>query len=205
MRLLPEARNRRFLAVVLLLIVVLMVYLVGVHWWFVAPHMDISQQMSDLRDQQEHFSQIVRQRGAIEKRLAKVRGFEQNNLAFLPDADPNSAFSDLSQRLKQALDVHVAAGGNRCQVTGTSPFASRDPEVYQRVSAAVVMTCDTETFAAVLYDLENSNPYLFVDRLVVFRQQPAFFPGNAKPPSNGMLGIQFNLSGYLRQPGKVTP
>src|SRR5215813_6803315 len=102
MRLLPEARNSRFLALVLLLIAALLVYLLGVHFWFVSPHLAIADQMDDLREQEARYSQIVAQRPQIEKRLAEARAFEQNNQAFLTDPDPNSAFSDIVQRLKQA-------------------------------------------------------------------------------------------------------
>ena len=101
----PEPRNSRFLAVVLALIVALLGYLVFVHWWFVAPHAAIASQMDDLREQQQRFAGILAQKPLIEKRLAEVRAFEQNNQAFLVDADANSAFSDLTQRLRDPLRV----------------------------------------------------------------------------------------------------
>src|SRR5262245_30010556 len=125
MRLLPEARNSRFLALLLLLIAVLLVYLLGVHWWFVSPHLAISGQMDDLRDQEARFSQIVAQKPQIERQLAEARAFEQNNQAFLTDADANSAFSDIVQRLKQTITTH-AGESNSCQIVSTSPF--RNPE-----------------------------------------------------------------------------
>ena len=65
MRLAPEARNRRFLAIVLTLIAMLLGYLVLVHWWFVAPHADISDQMQDLREQQQRFAGILAQKPQI--------------------------------------------------------------------------------------------------------------------------------------------
>ena len=53
----PETRNRRFLAIVLLLIVASLVYLVFFHWWFVSPQLDIAAQMADLRERQASFAQ----------------------------------------------------------------------------------------------------------------------------------------------------
>ena len=76
MRPAPEARNSRFLAIVLALIVVLLGYLVLVHWWFVAPHLDIASQMQDLREQQQRFAGTLAQKPLIEKRLAEVRTYE---------------------------------------------------------------------------------------------------------------------------------
>ena len=116
-----EARNGRFLAVVLTLIVVLLGYLVFVHWWFVAPHADIAGQMDDLREQQQRFAGTLAQKPLIEKRLAEVRAFEQNNQAFLADADSNSAFSDLTQRLKQIIGAHVK-DENKCAIVSNSNF-----------------------------------------------------------------------------------
>ena len=201
MRLLPDARNSRFLAVVLLLIVAMVGYAVGVHWWFVAPHLAITDQMNDLSEQQQRFRQVAGQRAEIEKRLAEVRTFEQNNQAFLADADSNSAFSDLTQRLKQAIGARVK-DENRCSIVSNSNFKGGEDELYQRVTIQVRMRCDLEPLAGILYELENGNPYLFVDQLMVYRQQGGFVPLGAKQAPPSALDIRFNLSGYLRKPGK---
>lgn len=200
MRLLPEARNRRFLALVLALIAALAVYLLGVHWWFVAPHLAIGEQMDDLRDQESRFSQIVAQRPLIERHLAEARAFEQNNQAFLTDPDSNSAFSDIVQRLKQIITAHVG-DSTSCQIVSTSPFKNAEEELYQRVSAQVRMRCGLERFADIVYDLESGNPYLFMDRLTIYRQLGGYVPPGSKKTPVSALEIQFNLSGYLRQPG----
>jgi len=200
MRLLPEARNSRFLALVLLLISLLLVYVLGVHWWFVSPHLAVSEQMDDLRDQESRFSQIVAQRPQIERRLAESRAFEQNNQAFLTDPDVNSAFSDIVQRLKQIVTTH-AGESTSCQIVSTSPFRVPEEELYQRVSAQVRMRCNLERFSSILYDIESGNPYLFLDRLTIYRQIGGYTPPGAKKAPQSALEIQFNLSGYLRQSG----
>ena len=200
MRLLPEARNSRFLALVLLLIAALLVYLLGVHWWFVSPHLAIAGQMDDLRDQEQRFSQIVAQRPQIERRLAEARASEQNNQAFLTDPDANSAFSDIVQRLKQTISARAGDSAS-CQIVSTSPFRNSEEELYQRVSAQVRMRCGLERFSDIVYDLEDGTPYLFVDRLTIYRQLGGYVPPGGKKPAPSALEIQFNLSGYLRQPG----
>jgi general secretion pathway protein M len=202
MRLIPETRNRRFLAVVLALIVALVIYLIGVHWWFVAPHEAVADQIQDLREQQQRFSQIAAQRALIEKRLGDVRAFEQNNQAFLTDNDSNSAFSDLTQRLKQFIGARVK-DESRCSIVSNSNFKGGEEETYRRVTIQVRMRCSLEPFAGILYDLENSNPYLFVDQMMIYRQQAGYVAPGAKPPPTP-LDIRFNLSGYLRKPGKQT-
>ena len=96
-----QPKDGRFLAVVLLLIVLMLIYLVGIHWWFVAPQMQFANEMQDLREQQSRYREIAGQKAEIEKRLAEVKEYEQNNQAFLPETDANAASAALIQRLKQ--------------------------------------------------------------------------------------------------------
>lgn len=193
-------KDGRFLAVVLLLIVLMLIYLVGVHWWFVAPQMQFANDMGDLREQQLRFRQTTAEKPEIEKRLAQVRAYEQGNQAFLSETDANAASAALIQRLKQAMTVHVK-DEKRCQSISQQNFNSGEEELYQRVTVQARLKCDMEPLAAILYDLENGKPYLFVDQVMIYRQQSYQPPGAkvAPPP----LDVRFNLSGYLRQPGKT--
>jgi len=193
-----QPKDGRLLAVVLLLIVLMLVYLIGVHWWFVAPQMQFSSDMQDLRDQHAKYMQTIEQKPDIEKRLAEVKTYEQGNQAFLHETDRNAAEAALIQRLKQAMTDHVKNEG-RCQNNGTQSYAGGEEEVYKRVTVQARLKCDLEPLAAILQDLESSKPYLFVDQVMIYKQQ-TYTPPGAKavtPP----LDVRFNLSGYLRQPG----
>jgi general secretion pathway protein M len=207
-RLLPDSpRNQRFLAITLLLIAVLLAYLLLVHWWFVAPHLALRQQRYDLAEQQHRYAELIRRRPLIEKRLEAVAEFDRENQAFLSNEDPTSAFSDLSERLKRAKEHNVDTKTSRCSIQGVSPttLPSHEKDAYQRVSAAVVMNCEPEVLAKILYELESGNPYLFVDRMVIYRQQPMYQPGAKTPTPATMVGVQFTLSGYLRKPSGKQP
>jgi general secretion pathway protein M len=192
----PETRNRRFLAIVLLLIVASVVYLIFFHWWFVSPQLDIAAQMADLRERQASFAQTSQQGPLIDKRIKEIRAAEQTNQAFLTDTDSNAAFSDLTQRLKQIIGQRVK-DESRCSIVSNSNFKGGEEELYRRVTIQVRMRCALEPFAGILYDLENSNPYLFVDQLMIYRQQAGYVPPGGKAPPTS-LDIRFNLSGYLR-------
>lgn len=193
-----QPKDGRFLAVVLLLIVLMLIYLIGVHWWFVAPHMQYRADMQDLREQQLRFRQTTAEKPEIEKRLAEVKQYEQGNQAFLSEADANAASAALIQRLNQALKDH-AKDEKRCQSVGTQNFSSPDDEVYKRVTVQARLKCDLEPLAAILYDLENGKPYLFVDQVMIYKQQ-TYTPPGAKTVASP-LDVRFNLSGYLRQAG----
>ena len=197
-----QPKDGRFLAVVILLIVLLIVYLIGVHWWFVAPHLQLRADMQDLRDQQLRFRQAAAQKPEIEQRLAAVRAHEQSNQAFLTDADPSAASAWLIQRLNQALSDH-AKDEKRCQSISQQNYTGGDEELYKHVTVQARLRCDLEPLAAILYDLENGKPYLFVDQIMIYKQQTYQPPGGKVTTSP--LDVRFNLTGYLRQPGKTPP
>ncbi len=196
-----KPKDGRFLAVVLLLIVLLLVYLVGVHWWFVAPQLQLSSEMADLREQQLRFRQAAAQRPEIEQRLAAIRAREQSNQAFLTDTDQNAASAFLIQRLNQAISDH-AKDEKRCSSAGQQPYTGGEEELYKHVTVQARLRCDLEPLAAILYDLENGKPYLFVDQIMIYKQQ-TYQPPGAKVVVANPLDVRFNLTGYLRQPGKA--
>jgi general secretion pathway protein M len=202
MRLLPESeRSQRFLALLLLLGTVIVGYFLLIHWWLVAPYLDMRDQYYDLKDQQFKFAELIQSRPLIEKQLKDIAGLEKENQAFLNDSDAASAFSDISERVKRAVEDYRDPNG-RCTINGIAPANNHTSEVYLRVSATVSMNCQGETLDKVIYVLESSNPYLFVDRLVLFRQQVMAAPGRKAPP-NTLVNAQFLVSGFLRQSGNA--
>jgi len=195
-----QPKDGRFLAVVLLLITLVLVYLLGIHWWFVAPHIEIAGQMRDLREQQARFQRAIAERPDIEKRVAEVKAYEQGNQAFLSETDSNAASAALIQRLKAAMSDH-AKDESRCQNVSTQSYNGGEDELYKRVTVQARLKCDLEPLAAILYDLENGKPYLFVDQVMIYKQQ-TYTPPGAKTVTVP-LDVRFNVSGYLREPGKA--
>jgi len=195
-----QPKDGRFLAVVLLLITLVLVYLLGIHWWFVAPHIEIAGQMRDLREQQARFQRAIAERPDIEKRVAEVKAYEQGNQAFLSETDANAASAALIQRLKAAMSDH-AKDESRCQNVSTQSYNGGEDELYKRVTVQARLKCDLEPLASILYDLENGKPYLFVDQVMIYKQQ-TYTPPGAKTAAVP-LDVRFNVSGYLREPGKA--
>lgn len=198
MQLLPKAENGRFLALMLALIAVALVYLFGVHWWFTERHLDVAAEMSDLREQYARFKAKADQKPLIERQLADVRAYEAGNPAFLPEGDFDAAAAGLTQRLKQIVSSH-AADPQRCQIIMNQYSRSTEPDPFERVVIKVRLRCDLEPFAGILYDLESASPMLFVDELAIFRQQGYLVPGQNK--LSNYLDIRFDLFGFIRKPG----
>lgn len=198
MQLLPKAEHGRFLAVLLLLIAVLLVYSVGVHWWFTERHLEIADEMTELREQYARLKAKADQKPLIERQLADVRTFEAGNPAFLPEGDFDASAAGLTQRLKQIVSSH-APDTQRCQIIMNQYARSTEPDPFERVLIKVRLRCDLEPFAGVLYDLESSSPVLFIDDLQIFRQQGYLNPGQNK--LSNYLDIRFDLFGFIRKPG----
>ncbi|HET7844150.1 MAG TPA: type II secretion system protein GspM [Xanthomonadales bacterium] len=205
MQLTPAADRGGFLAVTLLLAAIALVYLLGVHWWFTAPHLALAAEAADLREQEARFRRSASEREQIAKGLATVQRFEERNPAFLAEQDFDSAAAGLTQRLKQVVTGR-ARDAQSCQIIMNQYSRPTEKELFERVAIRVRLRCSLEEFAPVLHDLESTNPMLFVDEVQIWKQTGYRAPGSNQVAS--YLDVQFTLSGYLRKrtaAAKATP
>lgn len=184
----------RLLAVLLFVVVLAIAYFVLVHWWFVAPQLRIADEMADVRDTHSRFAAAIAERPALEKRIAQLSQNQVQSDAFLPDDDANTAAANLMQRVVTVAESHKDAGP--CEVVQKMPVptAGKAGEPYTRVTVNISLRCGVQPLAAVLHDLEDGVPYLFVDDFSAYRNPVAAKSSNAAP-----LETQFTLSGYIRR------
>ena len=209
MRLLPDAKQGRVLAVILLLITLILGYLLGMHWWFVSPLLESRQQMIELRDEEARFRAIAQQRDAIREALVQVRDFENENPGFLTEANFDLAASAMIQRLQEQVDLLQA--GERCKLVSRTPYcgnrpgrsSKEDSGPFEKVTIKVRMLCEMEHFGPLLHGLEGGSPQLFVSDLVVTsRRGSTPNPRSGRPGQRtpaGYLDEAFDLYGYLRR------
>lgn len=209
MRLIPDARHGRLLAIVLLLIALMLGYLGGVHWWFVAPLMKSRGEMIELREEEARFRAIAQQRDAIRGALGEVRAFEASNPGFLTESNFDLAASALIQRLQEQIDALQA--GDRCTLVSRTPFrgtsglgraAAESDTPFEKVTIKVRMRCEMEFFGLLLHGLESGSPQLFVADLSITGRRGTPVQ-QARGPSGlqqqGYLDTAFDLYGYLRR------
>lgn len=194
MKLMPDVRHGRPLAVALLLIVLLLAYLLFAHLPFVAPLLESRAELIELRDEEARYRATAQQRKAVEERLAEVRAFEAGNPGFLTEANFDLAASALIQRLQE--QVNLLGAGERCLVVSRTPFRQNNKEPFERVTVKVRMRCEMEHFVAVLHGLESGSPQLFVAELGITSRRGMAQPGQAPV---GYLDVAFDLYGYLRK------
>lgn len=188
-----RAVERRVLALFLAALVLVLGYFVLLHWWFVAPQMDMDAQIRQLRAAEHRYAAVIGEKRELRQRLARLRRGQDNGGALLPESDPSTAAADLMQHVVDVAARHQAQGP--CTVIQKMPVQGADKQgPYRKVSVNINLNCGTRPLAAVLYDLEQGTPYLFVDSFSAYR--------NPVPAANGImqpLQVQLTLSGYLRQ------
>lgn len=185
----------RLAAVGLALLALAVGYVLLLHWWFVAPQLAIAGEMQDLRASEHRFSAIIAQRDALKARLARLQQGQARSSAFLPEDDPSAASAGLMQRAVDIVAAHAAEGP--CSVTQKMPVPAQDDDSgpYRKVQVNISLRCGMRPLAAVLHDLEQGMPYLFVEAFTAYRN-PVPGPGGTMQP----LEVQFTLTGYVHQP-----
>lgn len=196
-----QPRDRRLLAIGLLLVVLLLGYFLLLHWWFVVPLQHIRGEMGDLRDTHSRYAAAMAEKPMLQQRLAALGAGQAASSAFLATDDPNTAAADLMQRV---VDVVAASTvGASCAVSQKMPLPNPPAgagEPYRKAAVSISLSCDAEPLAAVLQALEQGTPYLFVDDLSIYRNPVAAQQNSAAP-----LEVQLTLSGYVRPTRNVPP
>jgi general secretion pathway protein M len=174
--------------------VLLLAYLVLLHWWFTAPMLRLGAEIEQMREQEQSLRNEAAQRGRLEQRLAQVRAFESGNPGFLPEANKELASAGLVQRLQQVV-ASASPNPNACQITAQTPTDMPSKEPFPRVMVQVRLRCGMGELAAVLHSLESSSPQLFIDNLDLLSRRSYLVAGN---DNGGALDVSFDLYGYLK-------
>lgn len=194
MQILPDQRNARPTAIMLLVISALLVYLLLFHWFFMS-HRDYAAELDQLRDQLARFEAVAATRDEAEQRLQSIRSSREDASLFLAEADFNEAAAAMSDRLGQMIRTMADSD---CQIVSRQPVRPRVQERYERVTVNVRMRCQPEDLLNILYRLESEVPMLIVDNLNIIRPRTRRRV-SAEDVDAQALDIRFNMSGYLAQ------
>ncbi len=182
----------RLTAIVLALLALAVAYFALLHWWFVAPWLDIRAQMQDLRESHARYAAAIAQAPALRKRIDQLAQGGASSNAFLPETDPSSAAAGLMQRASDVVAAHASEDGG-CEMPQKMPIEGNPgKEPYRRVSVSITLQCGMQPLTGVLHDLDRALPYMFVDDITIYLVGQ---PGGAASPK---LEVQFTLSGYIR-------
>lgn len=185
----------RIAAILLLVVAIAIGYFALVHWWFVAPQLAIADEMDDLRDTQRRYAAAIAERPQLEKRLAALEQGQTRSDAFLAGDDTNAAAAGLMQRIVDVAAAHREDGA--CDVVQKMPVPSQEKagDPYRKVTVNISLRCQVQPMTAVLHDIEETTPYLFIEDFSIYRNPVAARAGAAAP-----MEVQFTVSGYIHAP-----
>jgi general secretion pathway protein M len=194
MQVIPDQRNSKTTAIMLLVITVLLVYLLVFHW-FILRHWGYVEEIGDLRSQLNRFQTVATQRESLQARLNQIRNSQKDADLFLKEAEFDEAAAAMSGRI--GVMVRTQADDS-CQIVSQQPLRPRVQERFRKVTVNIRMRCDAEDFLQVLYGMETGTPLMLVDDLNIIRPRTRRRTRGAQINTNTMLDIRFNVSGYLK-------
>ncbi|MBE9550004.1 MAG: hypothetical protein IMF09_11410 [Proteobacteria bacterium] len=200
MQLLPTDSDSRLLPVALLLISLIIIYMLGFHW-FVVRQVELGEEIDSLESRYRAMKVVTLQREALAERLGKLKTAQMDLDLFLPEMNVNAASAGMTDRLKQVISAE-ADDRSTCNVVSSQPVRSRVEERFQRASVNIRMNCNIPDFVKVLYKLESSRPMMLVEDLNLYKITTRRVRGKAAEPTTTRLDIRFNLTGYLRTRGE---
>jgi hypothetical protein len=196
MQLLPDRENNKTLAIGLALIVAMLVYLGGFHW-FVKRHVDLNEQISSLETSVARFKAAVARRPELEERLAELRDERLDNALFLQHSNFNTAAASLVRQLRDTIQT-VSEDPELCSVSATQNRVDSDPDRFEQVTVNVRMNCPLPDTVRILYALENNVPLIFVDNLIVNQRIAADRRSRrVGVDAYGQLDLRFDMYGFL--------
>lgn len=128
---------------------------------------------------------------ALKAEFARLKARRQAAAGALRSPNESLAAAELQQRLKSSVDA-VHGDLHSIQL-----LPARDEDKFRRVTLRARVSADLPNLQRLFYELESSNPLIFLDNVevrVVARQGIA--GGAAAAP----LEASFDLAGYIRRP-----
>jgi general secretion pathway protein M len=197
MSLAQESKRDRWFALGLLLLVLLAIYFLFFHWWFVVPLLEAREAFIDERAQEQRLRANASQREEIEARLADVRAFEAGNPGFLGETSFDLAAPALIMRIQSLIERQGQP--ERCLVINSQPIRGNASETFERVTVQVRLRCELEHLYPILHELETGSPQLFLSELNIVARRTPSHPGGEV--FIGFVDVSFNVHGYLRPQG----
>ena len=194
MQVLPDQRNSKTTALMLLVIALILVYLLVFHW-FVLRHMDYAEEIGDLRTQLGRFQTVASQRESLQTQLGQIRSSQNDEGLFFEYPSFDEAAAALSGNIG---DMVRTQADESCQIVSRQPVRPRVQERFEKVTVNVRMRCDAEDFLQVLFGMETGMPLMLVDDLNIIRPRTSSRRRSAQAKPQGSLDIRFNVSGYLK-------
>jgi len=198
MQLLPDLENNRPLAIALLVIVLIVVYFIGFHW-FVVRHLEAAEEVDALEEHAARFKAAVARRPDLEERLDELQAERLDSALFLPESNFNVVAAGLTRRLRDIIQ-READDTDLCRIVSTTNRSGDgDDERFEQVTLNVRLNCPLPDLTRILYQLEDNVPLIFVDNMIINQRTPADRAGRRGSDGYGQLDARFDIYGFLSE------
>lgn len=194
MQVIPDQRNSKSTAFLLLAVALILVYLLFFHW-FVQRHAQYAEELGDLRSQLVRFQTVASQRETLQAQLSLIGSSQNDAGLFLVYPSFDEAAAAMSGDIGDLVRTQAE---DSCQIVSRQPVRPRVEERFQKVTVNVRMRCDAEDFLKVLFGMETGMPLMLVDDLNIIRPRTRRTSRAQQTDTQGALDIRFNVSGYLK-------
>lgn len=187
------ARERRIGAWLLVALLLAVFHGLIVEPLVLGPLRQVETQMAAVREQHQRFERLLAQRDRLQKTMQATPTVEALEGMLLEGDDPSAVAADLMQSVAQKVAANASRGAG-CELTQRMPIVAQEQaaEPFRAVRLSLDLNCAIEPLAALLHQLETSQPWLFVDELRVRRAGNAPVDGGA-----GRMSVHMLISGYL--------
>lgn len=177
-------KQSRFLAIALLASILgLVVLAIATPVLLLHRHYDVA--LEDLGDRLTRYGRVVAMRPEIESQL-KIAQAKRASRFYLKNSGPSLAAAEIQDIAKIVIEQHGA------KLTSMQVLPHKDENEYRQVAVNVQLSGNFQTLHEVIYELENTQPYLFFNNVSI-RSPLSYSSRNA---ADAELYVQFDLVGF---------
>lgn len=197
---LKNSEMDRWYALSILILVLVLVYFLFFQS-FVDDHMLLNEEMSDQQESRQEYTELADMIPELQQRIAKVKETVGDNSNFLTADSYNLGTAELTRLLK-GIVTGVTQVRSECDIVSNTPSKDRNPDKFEKIILKVRMRCQFEKMATVLMNIENNEPYLFINNLTLEQRIIRRSRKNIKSTAP-ILEIRFDLNAYMNKPIRV--
>lgn len=161
----------------------------------IAPLQENYQQLTDEvasnRDMLARYQRLADSREALRQQLQTLRENPAAQAGYLTGDSETLVAAELQNLVRTTVE----RGGGRLESTQILPASTEG--AFRRVTLRVRMSSDTDGLFRILYDLESTLPYLFLDGLDIVSRERRSGRGNAQAEA-AALSVSYDVFGYMR-------
>ena len=180
----PDKRRKAALAI-LAGVVLAMLAVVALPLWLAHRHYD--EALDDIDRRLTRYERLAAARPALQEKLEAVRALGSRRY-FLKASAASLSAAEIQERARQFVEGN---GGRLISIQVGQP---KEDGRFRQVTVTVQTNANILALRKILHAMETSEPYLFVDSLMVRSQVPPGF--KATPGFEPEMFIQLDVSGY---------